>query len=241
MKHTLMIAAIAALSAAQAGAQNYQWTPSQIQGLGDVTLAFGSNQLSTINSITPIPGGIELDVTFRVGQDSSSFDPNFGATFARVSLQGVLGFPGLNIAGSTGGVVSIESTVDLTLQSFVQTDFTEDGGAIDDGDANPGESFSFLFWEHNSSIASPGPVDGVMDFQSATEFSGDWGVANPQPVQGLDAVRQWGVQLAMFDNPPVIGQPINATIRITSTIPEPTTFMLAGASMVGLAMSRRRR
>lgn len=241
MKRTLMIAAIAAFSVAQADAQNYEWTPAQIQGLNDVTAAFGSTQLSTINSITPIPGGIELDVTFRVGQNSSSFDPDFGATFARVSLAGGLGFPGLDISGSTGGVVSIESTVDFTLQNFVQTDFTEDGGAVDDGDANAGESFSFLFWEQNSSVSAPGPVDGVMDFSAATEFDGNWDLASPQPVQGLDAVRQWGMQFGLFNNPPVLGQPVDATIRITSKIPEPTTSALLGLTCVGAFTSRRRR
>jgi PEP-CTERM motif len=218
----------------------YRWTPQQIQGLGDVTTAFGGDQLSTINSITSIPLGIELNVTFRVGQNSDPFAPDFGATFARVSLAGGLGFPGLDLSAFNSSAVVIESTVDFTLQSFLQTDFTEDGGAVDDGDANPGESFSFLFWENNSGVSAPGPVDGVMDFSMGTEFDGNWGLANPQQVQGLANVRQWGMQLGLFNNPPALGQPMTAIVRIYN-VPEPTTLVMVGLSFIGTCVLGRRR
>lgn len=235
---TALLAACLLLTTQSANAQ-YFWTPQQIQGLGDVTAAFGGDQLSTINSITAIPGGIELDVTFRIGQNSDPFAPSFGATFARVSLAGGLGFPGLDISAFDSSSVVIESTVDFTLQSFLQTDFTEDGGAIDDGDANPGESFSFLFWEHNSSVSAPGPVDGVMDFSMATEFDGNWNVVSPQQIQGLANVRQWGMQFGLFSNPPVLGQPVEATIRL-SNVPEPSTIALASL-VIGWASTLQRR
>lgn len=234
-------ALIGGLTLSHASAQPYEWTVRQVRGLGDVTAAFGGDQLSTINSITPIPDGIELDVTFRIGQNSDPFAPDFGATFSRVSLAGGLGFPGLDISAFDSSQVTIKSTVDFTLQSFVQTDFTEDGGSVDDGDANPGESFSFLFWEQNSGVTAPGPTPGIMDFSAATEFDGNWDVASPQQVQGLANVRQWGMQFGLFNNPPVLGQPVHATIQILG-VPEPGSVVIAAmavAGMLGLVRCRR--
>jgi hypothetical protein len=219
----------------------YDWTAAQIQGLADVTSGFhgGAGQLSTINSITPTPNGIELNVTYRIGQESDPFGANYGLGFARVSLSGGLGSPGLNLSGFTSSKLKITTTTDLTVQSFLQTDFTENGGTINDGDANPSEAFSFLFWEHNDGIGPGGPTNVEFDFASGTEFSGDWGLANPQSVQGTNAIRAWGMQLAKFSGM-AIGQPIEATIRIEGVIPEPTTGIL-GAALFGLLGIVRRR
>jgi hypothetical protein len=220
--------------AGSAHAVPYEWLTGQIQDLFDVTPGFhgGAGQLSTINSITPIPNGVELDVTYRIGQESDPFGPNYGLGFARVSLQGQLGFPGLDLSAFTSSSFQVTTTTDLTVQSFLQTDFTEDGGAIDDGDGNPGEAFSFLFWEHNDAIGAGGPTDVDFDFASGTEFSGDWGVSNPQPVQGTNAIRAWGMQLAKFSGM-TIGQPVNATIRIEGVIPEPASAVLVGLAILG--------
>ena len=143
-----------------------------------MTAAFhgGAGQLSTINSITQIPRGIELNVTYRIGQEADPFGANYGLGFARVSLQGGLS-TGLNIGSFTSSDLQITTTTDITAQSFVQTDFTE-GGSVNDGDATPGEAFSFLFWEHNDGVTvgrRPNHVD--FDFASGTEFDGNWDLA----------------------------------------------------------------
>lgn len=240
----LLMVAVAVISmagASSARAVPYEWLASQIQGLADVTPAFhgGAGQLSTINSITPIPNGIELDVTYRVGQEADPFAPDYGLGFARVSLQGQLGFPGLDLSAFTSSAFKVTTTTDVTAQSFLQTDFTENGGSIDDGDATPGEAFSFLFWEHNDGVATGGPTTVDFDFASGTEFSGTWNLANPQPVQGTNAIRAWGVQFGKFSGV-AIGQPVNATIRIEGVIPEPATAILLGFATAGLIGIGRR-
>jgi hypothetical protein len=210
--------------------------------LADVTAGFhgGAGQLSTVNSITPIPRGIELNVTYRVGQEADPFGPNYGLGFARVSLQGSLG-PGQDLSAFTSSALNITTTTDITAQSFVQTDFTENGTTINDGDATPGEAFSFLFWEHNDDVAAAGGQTTVdFDFASGTEFDGNWGVASPQAVQGTNTVRQWGLQLAKFSGM-TVGQPVNATIRITSLVPEPSTVALIASAALGLVGFSRRR
>jgi hypothetical protein len=238
----LVIAVISMFGASSALAVPYVWTADQIQGLADVTPGFHGppGQLSTINSITPIPNGIELNVTFKVGQNTDPFAPDFGHTFARVSLQGQLGFPGMDLSAFTSSSFDVTTTTDVTVQSFLQTDFTENGTTINDGDANPAEAFSFLFWEHNDGVATGGPTAADFDFASGTEFDGNWGLANPQPVQGTNAIRAWGLQLGKFSGI-VLGQPITAVIRIEGVIPEPATLSLvalAGFGMIGFARRR---
>ena len=238
---TIATGIIGTLCAGSALAVPHNWTAGQIQGLADVTPGFhsgGAPQLSTINSITPVPNGVDLDVTFRVGQETDPFGANYGRNFARVSLQGGLG-AGLDLSGFTSSAVQVTSTTDFTAQSFLQTDFMENGTTIDDGDANPGETFSFLFWEHNDGVSAGGPTNVDFDFASGTEF-GAWDRPNPQQVQGTDKVRAWGMQLAKFSGV-VVGQPINATISLRGPIPEPSAAMLAVLAGLGAFGFTRRR
>jgi hypothetical protein len=213
----------------------YQWTAGQIQDLIDVTSGFhgGAGQLSTIDSISLIPDGIELDVTFRIGQEADPFAPNYGLAFARVSLAAPLGFPGLDLSAFTSSFVHVTTSTDIVVQSFLQTDFMEDGASIDDGDGIPGESFSFLFWEHNDAVAA-GAAIADFDFSSGTEFSGEWNLLNPQAVQGTDAIRQWGLQLGKFSGVS-IDTPVSATILIrgAQAVPEPSTLTLVGLTLLG--------
>jgi hypothetical protein len=236
--------AVAIASLAGAGsalAVPYQWTIGQVKSLADVTAGFHGppGQLSTINSITQIPNGIQLDVTYRIGQGSDPFAPNFGLGFARVSLSGGLGSPGLDLSAFTSSAFKVTTTVPVTAQSFIQTDFTENGTTINDGDATPNEAFSFLFWEHNDGLAAGGPTTVDLDFSSGNEFDGNWNLANPQAIKGTDKIRAFGVQFAS-GVAMAIGQPVSATIRIEG-VPEPTSAMLAGLAAFGLIGLARRR
>jgi hypothetical protein len=250
LRCSLVIAAAitSATSASAVLAVPYEWNIGQVQALADVTASFhsgGAPQLSTINSKTNVPNGIELDVTFRVGQDTDPFGADYGRTFARVSLSDGLG-AGWDISAFTSSLVRITTTTDITTQSFLQTDFTENGTTINDGDANAGETFSFLFWEHNDGISTGGPTAADFDFASGTEFDGDgtgpnvWNGANPKQVQGTDKVRAWGMQLAKFSGI-ALGQPVNATIRIEGVVPEPSAALLTILAVLGAAGFVRRR
>jgi hypothetical protein len=230
MKHTLAIVALAAMAVAQAHAQNYQPTPAQIQALTDQTTGFHSSgtQYSVINSITPIPGGIELDVSFAYGQNTSSFDPFPGIPFARVSLQGFPG--GLDLTANSGidWVVSA-SAPGVTAQTFLQT------------------APNWTFYEGNPSqslVGDGSDEDVALSFSSANNFSGilPAGIVHTD-VDGKILANAWGIQFGMFDlsSQVGLGQPFDVTIQITSAIPEPSCLVLVGASIVGLAASRRRR
>lgn len=228
MKHTLAIVALAALTAANSHAQNYTPTPAAIQALGDATSGFhSSTQYSVINSITPIPGGIELDVSFAYGQDTSSFDPFPGTAFARVSLQGFPG--GLDLTSSSGieWIVSA-SAPGVTAQTFIQT------------------APDWTFYETASAptlVGDGNPESVVLSFSNANNFSG----VTPEGIVHTDAdgkilANAWGLQFGMFDlsSQVGLGQPFDVTIQITSAIPEPSCLVLVGASLIGLAAPRRR-
>ena len=82
---TIAVTIVGVVSASSSLAVPYEWTIGQVQGLADVTPGFhgGAGQLSTINSITPVANGIQLDVTYRIGQDVDPFGPDYGLGFAQ--------------------------------------------------------------------------------------------------------------------------------------------------------------
>lgn len=230
MKHTLAIFALAAMAVAQVHAQNYQPTPAQIQALTDQTTGFhgGGTQYSVINSITPIPGGIELDVSFAYGQNTSSFDPFPGIPFARVSLEGYPG--GLDLTDNSGIEWNVSASAPgVTVQTFVKT----------------APNWTFYEGAPSQSLVGDGSAEDVaLSFSSANNFAGIMpaGIVHSD-VNGDILANGWGMQLGMFGlNSQVgLGEKFDVTIQITSAIPEPSCLVLVGASIVGIAASRRRR
>jgi hypothetical protein len=84
----------------------------------------------------------------------------------------------------------------------------------------------------------------ALSFSNANNFSGilPAGIVHTD-VDGKILANAWGMQLGMFGLPSqvAVGQPFDVTVRITSAIPEPSCLVLVGASIVGIAASRRRR
>jgi hypothetical protein len=225
----------------------YLWHVGDVQSLSDVTLGFsGGQSLSTINSITKIPTGIKMDVTYIVGQNSDPFGADFGQTFARIALLGS-GTP-FDFSAFSGTQWKVTSDLPITMQDFMQTGWTETGaanvaGPDNDGDATFPESFSFNFWEHNTGITPNTPTDEVDSFFDGTQsqFSGTWNKPNPQNLVGANNIQQYGVQIGLFSGIS-FGTHVHGTITIEGVhVPEPGTLTLAGLAAVGMIGFARRR
>jgi hypothetical protein len=231
-------------------ASPYLWNVTQVKSLVDATTAFHGTappQLSTINSLTQIANGIQLDVTFNAGtQTTDPFGAGYGLTFARVSLAGSLP-AALDLSGSSGTQWKITSDKALTAQDYLKTSWTETGaanvaGPDNDGDATFPEAFSFAFWEHNNAVSAGVPLNDFNSFSDGTTnvFTSGWDKPNPQAITvGTNNVQEMGVQLAGSGITP--GQPVHAIITITG-VPEPATLTLAGlASLGAIGFARRRK
>lgn len=244
MKCSLMTAALAAcfLSVQGALAANRDLAEGEIQGLGDVTAGFHSpEQRSTINSITNIPGGVELDVTFRIG--NGDCDPLFGcgpgqpfADFSRVSTSAFFNGqnPRQDFASFDGFSVTVESSVeDVFVQPFIQT------------------SPDWTFYEQSDggdTIPAATPTSVALDFSDAQNFSGLL-PANEvhEDANGRILANALGYQF-LYNGTLVFGDTdtpdtaVNATIRITGTgIPEPATGLLIALLMSCCSLLRLRR
>jgi hypothetical protein len=227
------IAGFAGVSSALAAAIN-PFSPSvaDIQALGDNTSGFSSGaQLSTIDAIHVTPGGILADVTWRVGQNSDPFAPNFGETFARVVLTRYTNSEDTN----TGRLLSppydgikwtVASDKPIGGQPYIQT------------------APDWVYYQPPALMSVPGdttyaPV--TLSFDDARNFAGK----TPNTIVHPDANGQirsnaFGLQFyAGFGLTP--GQPMQGHIWITQ-VPEPstTTLLLIGAvSFVGRARQRK--
>ena len=79
MTIAVAIAGMVGASAALAAVNPFAPSLTDIQSLSDQTAGFhGGQQLSTIDAINYAPDGIHLDITWRVGQNSDPFGPDFG-------------------------------------------------------------------------------------------------------------------------------------------------------------------
>ena len=235
----LVAIAIAVVCAASAGSalavavNPYNVPLADIQTLADNTSGFsGGAQLSTIDAIHIIPNGITLDVTWRIGQNTDSFSPNYGETFARVVLgkymnsedsgQGRLIFP-----GNDGVQWNISSDTPLGTQPYIQT------------------APSFTYYQPPSLLSIPGTsttTTSTLSFDDARNFAG----VTPNTIVHQDVngqIRSDALGLQFYPSIGLtLGQPVSGHITITAAVPEPSSVMLLFAGVAGVvAKSRRRR
>jgi hypothetical protein len=233
------IACMVAASPAMAVSDD-PFSPSlaDIQALGDVTPGFNTNQLSTIDAIHLAPDGIHLDITWRVGQNSDPFGPDFGATFPRVSLarytngedggQGRLLFPRYNHPDWYDGIKwCIMTDTNNFVQPFIQT------------------APNWTFYEPTpGGYGIPGDMSMQMvtlDFNDARNFSGllPNNIVHPDG-NGQIRSNAFGLQI-VGPGGMVPGQPIPGHVWITRWIPEPTTATLLLVGIAGVLGFGRRR
>jgi hypothetical protein len=227
--------ALAVLLVSQSAvAQDRMYTDAELQAFTDATAQFhgAPGQLSTVESITNIPNGIEVRATFRIG--TGACDALFGCgpsdvegmTFARITLMGT-NFPGLNLTSFSSLSANVESSVDAFVQPFVQTD--------------P----NFTFYEQSDGgdgLGAGGSALIGLDFAAARNFAGVL-PANEVHLDGngMRLARQFGYQIV--GNGVAVGQPVSAIIRITGVpaIPEPSAVALVGLALAGAGCYLRRR
>lgn len=226
-----IVSMVGASSALAVSVNPFSPSVADIQALSDQTSGFhGGQQLSTIDAIhytdpnDPM-GGIHLDITWRVGQNSDPFEPNFGQTFARVTLarytngedggQGRLLFP-----PHDGIKWCLMSDQNSFVQPFIQT------------------APNWTFYEPGpGGYGIPGDMSMQMvtlDFTDARNFSG---LLPPNIVHpdGNGQIRSnaFGLQLG-GPGGLVPGQPVPGHVWITNWIPEPSTAMLLLMGAVGV-------
>lgn len=227
-----MIASLGMVLAQVASAAPYLATEADIQSLGDVTAGFHNPaQLSTIDSITDIPGGIQLDITWRVGQSGDPFGDFFGTNFARVSLAQYTN----NESGGLGRLLGpafdgIQWSISSNQSSFVRP-FIQPAP-------------NWTFYESASGTTIPGDLSVqtiVMNFNSAVNYSNILPNTIVHPdVNGEIRANAIGIQ---FGGPGGLvpgGPGVAGRIIITGVVPEPNTAMLLMmGGLVGLARRRR--
>jgi hypothetical protein len=242
MKYTqhrslLMVAAAAVSmvvvrSAAAVPTNPFSPSVADIQALSDQTDGFHNGmQLSTIDAIHMAPDGIHLDVTWRVGQLNDPFDPNYGLTFARVSLviytNSEDGGMGRLLNPPYDGIEwSLMSDHGSFVQPFVQT------------------APNWTYYEpFNGGNAIPGDMSLQMlalDFNFARNFITPGTIVHPDS-NGEIRANAFGLQLG-GPGGLVAGNPVPGHIWILSSIPEPihepSTVMLLVVAVVGLARRR---
>lgn len=181
----------------------------------------GNTQLSTIDSFTNLPNGVQLNVTFRVGVGTADpFDPNYGQNFARLTLARFIPAP-LDWSAFTG----LQFTVEHSLGGFIQPYLKTGAG--------------FQFYEPTgggTGIGANSPTPVLLDFAGARTFSPAF--TDPVVVANTNNVREWGIQIGAGGI--TVGNPVQATIRITN-VPEPATMGIAGVALLGIGAIRRRR
>lgn len=228
--------AIAGLVGANSGlaASINPFSPSvaDIQALGNDTSGFSSGaQLSTIDAIHVAPDGIHLDVTWRVGQNSDPFGPNFGETFARVVLRGYQNGEdsgqGRLLSPPYDGIKwCVMSDVAVGGQPFIQT------------------APNWTYYQPPSLGSVPGDMSNTMvtlAFDDARNFAG----INPNTIVHPDVngqIRSNAMGLQFYAGITLApGQPVPGHIWITQWVPEPSSALLLMLGGAGIIMRARQR
>lgn len=222
------VAIVSIVSAPTLNAQPFSPSVADIQGLGDSTAA---ENFSSIDAINVTPDGIQLDVTWRVGQNTDPFGEFFGQNFPRIGLSlftnSEEGGLGRNLTTNDGIQWTIRSDRNLFAQPFIQT------------------APDWTFYE-----PSPGGygVAGdlanhtvTLDFNDARNFSGrePANIVHPDANSEIRA-NAFGLQIVGPDGL-TPGQSQPGQIWITTVIPEPTTgLLLMMGVMAMLPLARRR-
>lgn len=223
---------LAGASSALAVAVNpFSPTVADIQALGDNTGGFSSNnQLSTIDSITTSPDGIHVNVTWRVGQNSDPFAPNFGETFSRIVLTRYTNSEdsgaGRLLSPPYDGIKwCIMSDLGVGGQPYIQT------------------APNWTYYQPPSLISIPGDMSNTMvtlSFDDARNFAG----VTPNTIvhpDGNGQIRSNSFGLQIYGPGGLVpGQPVPGHIWITRWVPEPSTAVLMLLGMVGFIGRTRR-
>jgi hypothetical protein len=230
----IAVAIVGMVGASSALADFFSPSVADIQALSNATEA---SNLSTIDAIHPTDpndpmGGIHLDVTWRVGQNSDPFAPGFGfQNFPRIGLarftNGENGGTGRDLTGYMGIKWCLMTDTDNFSQPYIQT------------------APNWTFYEpFNGGNGIPGDMSmqmSILDFNFARNFSGllPNNIVHPDG-NGEIRANAFGLQIG-GPGGMVPGQEIQGHIWITRWVPEPSTATLLLLGAVGLLGRTRRR
>lgn len=225
------VSVLAASSALAVAVNPFSPSVADIQSLTDVTSSFSSGQqLSTIDAIHVSPDGIHLDVTWRVGQNTDPFGPNYGQNFARISMNSYQN-------GEDGGLGRLLNPPYDGIKWCIMSDLPVGGQPFLQTAPN------WTYYQPPSLIPIPGDMSNTMvtlSFDDARNFAG----VTPNTIVHPDAngeIRSNAMGLQIYTSFAIApGQPVPGHIWITRWVPEPSTAVLMLLGMVGLVGRTRR-
>lgn len=225
------ISMLAAGSALAAAVNPFSPSVADIQSLIDATVGFsGGQQLSTIDAIHLSPDGIHLDVTWRVGQNTDPFGPNYGQNFARVTVQNFQN-------GEDGGLGRLLDPPYDGIKWCIMSDLPVGGQPFIQTPPN------WTYYQPPSLIPVPGDMSSTMvtlSFDDARNFAGITPNTIVHP-DGNGEIRSNAMGLQIYTSFAITpGQPVPGHIWITRWIPEPSTAVLMLLGLVGLVGRARR-
>jgi PEP-CTERM motif len=219
------VAIVGLVSASSALADPFSPSVADIQSLSDNTSGFsGGNQLSTIDAIQYATDGIHLDVTWRTGQNSSSFDPYFGETFTRVVLAAYQnnedgGLGRLLYPGYDGIKWCVMSDTQVTAQPYEQP------------------APNWTYYQPTNDTQVPGDMSLTMATISFNSTLQNGSIALDENGE----IRSNAFGLQFFGPSPPLGEEVHGHIWISHWVPEPSSAVLLLLGVVGLVGKTRRR
>jgi hypothetical protein len=225
LQQWLVLVAVAASSMWAAGAAlavPYKITVADLHALQNNTSSFsGGNQLSTIDAITVLPNGLQIDVTWRVGEGTADpFVTYPGETFSRV----VLGMNTNNESAGAGRLLSpphdgmqwtLSTNTPVYAQPYLQT--------------APG-------WQYYQ----PAPGGYSVPADMSINMVGLNFVSDSIAPDGNGEIRANAFGIQMFGPAPALGQSMSGRIILTG-VPEPSTALLVLVGAASMVVRARRR